>query len=102
MAFQNGPGNPKDWVGIYPEGVEPGSVGSTLWQYVNGSTTPGAGFKEGALTFTGGLSFGGNWDVYLLLDDGYTILASNRFSVIDPYSPSVRAVEVVLRAGRGR
>ncbi|MFM7555100.1 MAG: hypothetical protein ACKPAH_07365, partial [Verrucomicrobiota bacterium] len=36
VSFAGGPGNPKDWIGIYPDGVTPGSTGSTLWNYVNG------------------------------------------------------------------
>ena len=29
VSFAGGPGNPKDWIGVYPEGVTPGSTGST-------------------------------------------------------------------------
>lgn len=100
VDFQDGPGNPKDWIGIYPEGSEPGSVNSTLWQYVNGSQTSGVGYKEGTLTFSGGLETAGNWNVYLLLNDGYTILASNAFTVIDPASPAVRPSQRVYTVGQ--
>ncbi len=89
-TFKNGPGNPKDWVGIYGEGQTPGSIGSTLWYYVNNSQTAGEGHTEGQITFTGGLNLAGNWDIYLFVNDGYTKIATNTFMVVDPSSPLVR------------
>ena len=88
--FQGGPGNPLDWVGIYPDGVVPGSVGSTIWLYTDGTTDGNTGLPEGSVTFTGGLSLAGDWDAYLLLNDGYTILAQTKFRVIDPFQTFVR------------
>ena len=82
VSFRNGPGDPQDWIGIYPDGVTPGSVGSTIWQYVPG--------KEGTVTFAGGLNTAGDWKAYLLLDDGYEIAAETLFRVVDPFSPFVR------------
>jgi hypothetical protein len=90
LAFQGGPGNAKDWVGIYPEGVVPGSVGSTRWQYVDGTTQGTRGVREGQLTFAGGLNLAGVWDAHLLLNDGYTILASAQFRIVEPWATVIR------------
>jgi hypothetical protein len=38
-SFRGGPANPKDWVGVYPDGTEPGSVASTVWLYTDGTTS---------------------------------------------------------------
>ncbi len=90
LAFHGGPGNAKDWVGIYPEGVAPGSVGSTRWQYVDGTAQGVRGVREGVLTFANGLNLSGVWDAHLLLDDSYTILASAQFTVVEPWATVIR------------
>lgn len=92
VAFAGGPGNPKDWIGVYPVDVEPGSQASTIWRYVDGTGEGGGnvGLKEGTITFPGGLTLGGDWVAYFLLNDGYTKLATNRFTVVDPSTPLVR------------
>ena len=39
-AFAGGPGNRKDWIGIYPDGViADGSIPSTTWKYVDDTQT---------------------------------------------------------------
>jgi hypothetical protein len=48
MTIANGPGNPRDWVGLYP------TNGSTLldWKYLNGSqTAPTQGLTAAVVTF---------------------------------------------------
>lgn len=90
VAFAGGPGNSKDWIGIYPEGVTPGSTGSTLWNYVNGTRTAGAGLREGSMTFGSGLNLAGVWTAYLLVNDGYTVVTNVSFNVIEPTAPAVR------------
>lgn len=90
ISFANGPGNAKDWIGIYPEGIEPGSQASTRWYYVDNTQQGSAGLREGTVTFTGGLNLAGTWTAYLLLNDGYTQLASTTFTVVDPGWPLVR------------
>lgn len=99
VAFQNGPGNRRDWIGIYPEGVQPGTVGSTRWYYVDGTQTGATGFREGSVTFAGGLNLAGNWFAYLLLNDGYTILAQTTFTVVDPGTTLVRTDQRVYATG---
>ncbi|MEN9547402.1 MAG: hypothetical protein RLZZ356_2134, partial [Verrucomicrobiota bacterium] len=90
VSFAGGPGNPKDWIGIYPEGVTPGSTGSTLWNYVNGTRTAGTGLREGSMTFGSGLNLAGVWTAYLLVNDGYTVVTNVSFNVIEPTAPAVR------------
>ena len=90
VSFAGGPGNSKDWIGVYPEGVTPGSTGSTIWNYVNGTRSPGAGLREGSMTFGSGLNLGGVWTAYLLVNDGYTVVTNVSFNVIAPTAPAVR------------
>ena len=90
-AFANGPGNSLDWIGIYPDGIEPdGDPASTAWLYVGGTQVAGAGLTAGTVTFANGLNLAGDWKVYLLLNDGYTKLAEATFKVVEPSAPLVR------------
>ena len=90
LTFSDGPGNAKDWVGIYKEGQTPGDVGATLWFYVDGTDGGSTGKATGSLVFKGSLSVGW-YEALLLEDDGYTILASVSFEV---KSQSVVSVEL--------
>jgi YVTN family beta-propeller protein len=88
VSFAQGPGNPTDWVGVYPDGVQPGTVASTVWLYVGGSQTPGSGLRNGTLTLGPGASPTwplppGRWRAFLLADDGYVVLAYASFWVGD-------------------
>ena len=47
LTFSDGPGNAKDWVGVYKEGQTPGDVGSTLWFYVDGTDGGSTGKATG-------------------------------------------------------
>jgi hypothetical protein len=87
ITFTNGPGNAKDWIGIYPVNVEPGSVGSTIWFYVDGTKSGANGLASGTIQFVNGLSTPGTWVAYLLENDGYTKLAQVSFTVVP--TPSV-------------
>lgn len=99
ISFQ-GPGNRLDWVGIYPVGVVPGTgTASTRWMYVDGTQTGSTGLTEGSVTFTDGL-YAGDWVAYLLLNDGYTVLASAPFRVVDQFStPFIRLDKSVYVPG---
>ena len=90
IAFSGGPGNAKDWVGIYPDGVKPGSAGSTIWNYVDGTHSGKVGLREGSISFGGGLNLAGIWNAYFLLNDGYSVLTNISFNIIDPTSPALR------------
>jgi hypothetical protein len=90
VLFGGGPGNTKDWIGIYPEGVVPGSQSSTLWRYVDNTGSGTLGLTEGAVSFANGLNFPGFWTAFLLENDGYTVLAESTFQVVDEFSPLIR------------
>jgi len=55
----------KNWVGVYPESVAPGSTASTQWAY-----TPA---ESGTVSFAG--LHAGVWEIYLLAQDGYDVLS---------------------------
>jgi len=71
ILYENGPGNAKDWIGIFKKGQTPStSSKATTWQYLKG--------KSGTLTFAADkLAAGQEWFASLLADDGYTEV-SNR------------------------
>ncbi len=84
IGFSGGPGNKKDWIGVYPDGEIPdGNPGSTIWNYVDGTQAGNTGFTEGNILFPTGLAFGGNWKAFLLKNDGYEILAETSFTVLE-------------------
>ncbi|MBJ6368168.1 endonuclease/exonuclease/phosphatase family protein [Snuella sedimenti] len=81
INFSGGPGNSKDWIGIYNQGETPGNVNATDWFYVNGKKNATKKLSSGSITFSSGLPNAGNYDVHFLENDGHTILASASFSV---------------------
>ena len=81
VTFSEGPGNPKDWVGLYEMDMVAGDVGSLAWLYVNGSKTSGDGLADGELTFPDGITDEGYYEVRFFEDDGYTLLAKTTFAV---------------------
>jgi acid phosphatase type 7 len=90
IQFTNGPANPLDWIGIYPTNIVPdGDPGSTIWSYVGGTQSAGAGLASGSITFTNGLSTAGEWVAFFLENDGYTILAQTQFTVATIPPPAV-------------
>jgi hypothetical protein len=84
-TFSGGPGNPTDWVGIYRPGQVPGNGVdfSTLWLYVNGTQTADVGLTDAWVTFDPGLSEAGAWWAGFFANDGYELLDSLAFTVID-------------------
>jgi len=54
ITFSDGPGNPKDWVGIYKPEMVAGEDSSLIWLYVNGSEVSGEGVADGELVFLRG------------------------------------------------
>ena len=88
VTFSNGPGNPKDWVGIYRPDMIPGSTAAPAWAYVNGSKSAGQGITDGTLVFDAVLQ-PGNYTARFFEDDGYTQMASVSFSIAEPPSVSV-------------
>jgi len=91
VDFLVGPGNPLDWVGLYREDMVPGSVGSLVWFYVDGTTASSEGIESGTLTFANGMTDEGAYKALFFENDGYTILAEKKFKVMQaaPDTPKV-------------
>ena len=100
INFSGGPGKTKDWIGIYPQDVVPGSVNSTRWYYVDNTQGGSKALTEGTVLFAGGMGSAGTWDAHLLFNDGYDVLASTRFEVVDVGTPLVRASQRVYTVGQ--
>jgi hypothetical protein len=83
VTFSEGPGNPKDWVGLYKQDMVAGDVDSLAWFYVNGTKSSGDGLTEGELTFPDGMTDEGYYEARFFEDDGYTLLAKSTFAVGD-------------------
>jgi phospholipase C len=102
ITFVNGPGNPTDWIGIYPKGtVVMNGVASTLWSYVDEGLdmtqsppkpihphTAGAGLKNGMVVLDQSTQNGngwplgvGQWMAYFLPLDQHSPIASVEFDV---------------------
>ncbi|MDR3704606.1 MAG: fibronectin type III domain-containing protein [Paludibacteraceae bacterium] len=69
IQYLNGPGNTKDWVGIYKSGETPGGTPSTTWAYVNSSS-----LSSGSLSFS--LTAAGEYYATFCENDGYTEIAN--------------------------
>jgi hypothetical protein len=92
VTFSGAPGNTKDWIGIYPAGITPGPVPATAWLYVDGTQGGNEGIEAGSVTFANGLNTAGDWTVFLLENDGYTVLAQRNFTVVQGTPPPVNNV----------
>src|SRR5215472_15516471 len=96
VAVANGPGNPKDWVGLYAAGQPDNSTNFLSWVYLNGTqTAPSTGVKSATVTMAAP-SAGGSYEARFYANDGYTVLARTTFSVQasappppPPSSPSI-------------
>ena len=80
VRVENGPGNPGDWVGIYP--VDPPNAGFILWKYLDNNQSdppPAQGFRSANLTFN--LPFlPGDFEVRLRPYSGPATFAAARVS----------------------
>ena len=75
VAFENGAGNVRDWIGIYQKGQTPGTPQSTSWFYLNNSTAvPAAAIRNGSLNFSYDLPVG-EWFAGFFTANGYTEIA---------------------------
>lgn len=89
VTFANGTGDPQSWVGVYPAGTAPGSVGSLRWSYVDGRTDGTVTLDTDSAGTTWPLPIG-DYDVHLFADGGYTSIASTTVTVLeDAVSPYV-------------
>jgi hypothetical protein len=82
INFSDGPGNAKDWIGIYKEDQLPGIGDYLIWSYVDGTQSGNTGKKFGTVEFDD-FFVPGTYKAYLLEDNGYTILASSSFKITD-------------------
>ena len=82
INFSDGPGNAKDWIGIYKEDQLPGIGDYLTWSYVDGTQSGNTGKKSGAVEFDD-FFVPGTYKAYLLEDNDYTILASSSFKITD-------------------
>src|SRR5215831_15640870 len=81
VAVANGPGNPKDWVGLYAAGAPDNSTNFLAWVYLNGTqTAPSTGVKSATVTMTAP-NTNGSYEARFYANDGYTVLARTTFSV---------------------
>lgn len=99
IAFDGGPGNPTDWIGVYKPGQRPGPVQSTDWRYVGGTQTAGAGLTSGSITLDNGLSGPQPWVGYFFLNDGYNIAGNTAFDVLDAAAPIVQTDKPTYNLG---
>ena len=83
VTFSEGPGNPKDWVGLYKPDMVAGEVDSLTWFYVDGTQTGSEGLTDGELTFPDGMIDEGIYEARFFENDGYTLLAKAIFTVGD-------------------
>lgn len=101
VFFADGPGGAKDWIGVYPpEEIPDGSPGSTVWKYVDNTTGGSTGLTQGSVDFPGGINLAGDWTVYLLLNDGYSLAATNFFRIVEPGLPLVRLAVRTVAPGQ--
>lgn len=75
VSIANGPGNAKDWVGLYAKGATHTSFLS--WQYLNGSHTSGtAGQSSATLSFPMPAT-AGTYEFRFFADDGFGLLVTS-------------------------
>ncbi len=98
VFFSGGPGNKLDWLGTYPDGVTPGSVGSTVWRYVDNTQNGTTAYTDGSVVYPAGLDVG-DWTTFFLLNDGYDILAQTNFTVVDATAPLARSNKRIYLPG---
>ncbi|MFI5733616.1 agmatine/peptidylarginine deiminase [Kribbella sp. NPDC051587] len=72
----NGPGNPRDWVGLYKASAA-NTAGGVDEKYLNGrNTPPSSGLTAATITFTAP-STTGTYNFRFFANDGYTLLAAS-------------------------
>jgi phospholipase C len=90
VHFSGGPGNPKDWIGVYPRTDTP-HAGSSLYDYcaTDTHTATTQSVTSGTVTLdansvnqaTWPLAAGSSWTAYYLVNDGYDSIASVQFDI---------------------
>ena len=90
----NGPGNPRDWAGLYPTGAS--NADYVAWQYFNGSEIPPATAIGGATLLFAAPTVPGSYNVRIFANDLMSIAAamSNTINVQALPALSVNSVSV--------
>lgn len=87
VTFSGGPGNSKDWIGIYPASVTPsGNPVSIAWNYTHGTKDNIASnmLTSGSMTFNLNLAEG-QYRAWFLANDGYgSLVTPASFTVAAP------------------
>jgi len=87
VTIANGPGNARDWVGVYASGA--GNTAFIDWNYLNGlKTPPVTPVTSASLTFTMPTS-AGTYNFRLFSNDSYTLVASSSNVSVDTQAPTV-------------
>jgi len=93
ISFTNGPGAPKDWIGLYAAGAAHGpGAPSITWFYTDGTKSGTLSRTAGTIPFAGGLPTPGNYEARFFANDGYTLLASLPFAV-ENYSLKLNRID---------
>ena len=82
INFSDGPGNAKDWIGIYDGERLPGDGAGLVWSYVDGTDVGNTGKKSGTVQYDKVLK-PGPYKAYFLENNGYIIMATTSFIVTD-------------------
>ena len=95
VSFAGGPGNAKDWIGIYRDGQTPGTDAPTLRLYVDGTSNGSEGIKDGNVFFDSGVRAAGRYVAHWFRDNSTEILSSDTFEVTPgiEVSPELGPVE---------
>jgi hypothetical protein len=91
VSFADGPGTPKDWMGIFKNGDDPFADPLTAYLYVDGNTT-------GSVTFELPDLPPGDYWVALFINDSYTAV-SNRLAFSVPGNGELKLEESSLEGG---
>ena len=98
VTFENSPGNPSDWIGIYQSGASiDGHNHHGNWLYIDGSKEAGSGRTHGTVAFSDGMP-DGEYVVHYLVNNGYESLASASFEVLIDDGPTEEEPEVEVEA----
>ena len=82
INFSDGPGNAKDWIGIYDGERLPGDGAGLVWSYVDGTDVGNTGKKSGTVQYDKVLK-PGPYKAYFLENNSYNIIATTSFVVTD-------------------
>jgi len=86
VTIANGPGNARDWVGLYPAGASSDTSNRLAYLFLNGlQTAPATGVTGATLSFT--MPAAGTYELRFFLNNSLTLLA--RSAAISVTGPSI-------------